>query len=65
MTVGRGGNLPMTTSWGTQIRKNGLDTESKCWRCLEEPVPDDDDHIGLCDHCLAWLSEPLSELPLP
>ena len=55
----------MTTSWGTQIRKNGLDTESKCWRCLEEPVPDDDDHIGLCDHCLAWLSEPLSELPLP
>jgi hypothetical protein len=45
----------MTMSWGVQVR--GFDTELKCWRCLEEPVPDDDGHIGLCDHCLALLQD--------
>jgi hypothetical protein len=46
---------PMS-GWGVQIRGNGLDTESKCWRCLEETVPDEDD-LGLCDMCVVYLQD--------
>ena len=51
-------------NWGVQVLGFGHDSGAKCWRCLQEPVPEEDDHIGLCDGCLAVLSEPLSELPL-
>jgi hypothetical protein len=38
--------------WGVQVREMiGLYTESKCWRCLSETVPDEDE-LGLCDLCI-------------
>jgi hypothetical protein len=40
------------TSWGVQVRE--YDSESKCWRCLEEIVPDEDE-LGLCAMCIAFL----------
>ena len=44
------------TSWGNPIRGNGVDTESKCWRCLQETVTEEDE-LGLCDRCLASLED--------
>ena len=44
------------TSWGIQVRGYGFDTESKCWRCLEEAVPEEDE-LGLCDACVAFLQD--------
>jgi hypothetical protein len=43
--------------WGVQMSGRGLGTESRCWRCLQEPVPDDDDHIGLCGLCISSLQD--------
>jgi hypothetical protein len=52
-------------SWGVQVRGFGYDADSTCWRCLQEPVPEDDDHIGLCPACLADLQarDPMSLQP--
>ena len=27
----------------------------RCWRCTDTEVPSDEDHIGLCTRCRAWL----------
>ena len=42
------------TSWGVPIHGLRSDAEPKCWRCLEETVPDEDE-LGLCDTCIAFL----------
>jgi hypothetical protein len=42
------------TSWGVTIRGTDSTSESKCWRCLEASVPDEDE-LGLCDWCVASL----------
>ncbi len=43
--------------WGVQVREMiGLYTESKCWRCLSETVPEEDE-LGLCDVCIADLQD--------
>ena len=43
--------------WGVQVRETiGLDTESKCWRCLSETVPEEDE-LGLCDLCITDLQD--------
>jgi hypothetical protein len=44
------------SSWGVQVRGFKFDSESKCWRCLEEFVPDEDE-LGLCDFCIASLQD--------
>jgi hypothetical protein len=44
------------SNWGVQVRGPEFDAESKCWRCLEGTVPDEDD-LGLCDGCIAFLRE--------
>jgi hypothetical protein len=44
------------TSWGVQMRGYGVDSESRCWRCLEEMVPDEDE-LGLCDMCIVFLQD--------
>lgn len=41
------------SGWGV-IR--GFDTGLKCWRCLEVPVPDEDE-LGLCDWCITSLQD--------
>ena len=42
---------------GVQVHQMvGLDTESKCWRCLSETVPEEDE-LGLCDLCIASLQD--------
>jgi hypothetical protein len=49
----------MFTSWGVEILESGFaDPKAICWSCLKGPVPDVDDHIGLCDECLARLRSP-------
>ena len=51
--------------WGVQMSGRGLGTESRCWRCLQEAVPDDDDHIGLCGLCISSLQDsPRSSRPV-
>ncbi len=42
-------------NWGVQVQGYQSDTEMTCWRCLQESVPEQDDHIGLCDRCIASL----------
>jgi hypothetical protein len=43
--------------WGVQVRETiGLDTESKCWRCLSETVSEEDE-LGLCDLCITDLQD--------
>jgi hypothetical protein len=44
------------SSWGILVRGYGFDSESKCWRCLEETVPEEDE-LGLCDFCIASLQD--------
>jgi hypothetical protein len=44
------------SGWGVQVRGNEFDTESKCWRCLEVAVPDEDE-LGLCDWCIVSLQD--------
>jgi hypothetical protein len=44
------------SGWGVHVRGIGFDTESKCWRCLEQAVPDEDD-LGLCAWCIASLQD--------
>jgi hypothetical protein len=44
------------SSWGVLVRGYAFDSESKCWRCLEETVPDEDE-LGLCDMCIASLQD--------
>jgi len=44
------------SSWGVEIRAHGVAPESKCWRCLEETVPDEDE-LGLCEWCIAFLQD--------
>ena len=57
------GSLPIFWSevvamnWGVHVGLCGLDPALTCWRCLQEPVPQQDDHIGLCDECIAALRE--------
>jgi hypothetical protein len=43
-------------TWGILISGHRLDTESKCWRCLQETVPEEDE-LGLCDWCIASLQD--------
>ena len=42
--------------WGVQAGLNGVRTEPKCWRCLEETVPDEDE-LGLCEWCITDLQD--------
>ena len=43
--------------WGVQVHQMvGPYTESKCWRCLSETVPEEDE-LGLCDLCIADLQD--------
>jgi hypothetical protein len=42
--------------WGVQVGLSGLRTEPKCWRCLEETVPEEDE-LGLCEWCIAALQD--------
>jgi hypothetical protein len=44
------------TNWGVQVREYGIDSYSKCWRCLQEAVPDEDE-LGLCKLCIALLRD--------
>jgi hypothetical protein len=44
------------SNWGVQVRGREADAEPKCWRCLEERVPDQDE-LGLCDTCIAFLQD--------
>jgi hypothetical protein len=41
-------------SWGVLV--SGSDTAPKCWRCLDVPVPDEDE-LGLCEWCIAFLRD--------
>jgi hypothetical protein len=53
----------MTVSMNSSLHVRGNVQEAvtaRCWRCLNNPVPQDDDHIGLCDRCLAILRDPPS-----
>ena len=43
-------------SWGVLVGGYRLDSESRCWRCLEQAVPDEDE-LGLCDVCIASLQD--------
>jgi hypothetical protein len=43
-------------SWGNLFRGHAFGSESKCWRCLDETVPEDDE-LGLCETCIAELQD--------
>jgi hypothetical protein len=43
--------------WGVQVREMvGRYTESKCWRCVSETVPEEDE-LGLSDLFIADLQD--------
>ena len=42
--------------FGVQAGLNGVRMEPKCWRCLQETVPDEDE-LGLCDWCITDLQD--------
>jgi hypothetical protein len=49
--------------WGILFDGHAIDSESKCWRCLEVAVPSEDE-LGLCDLCIAFLQDsPRSSRP--
>jgi hypothetical protein len=48
-------DTPHVVGW-VQAGLSGLQTEPKCWRCLEETVPDEDE-LGLCKWCIADLQD--------
>lgn len=50
------------SNWGILVRGFRFDSESKCWRCLDETVPAEDE-LGLCDMCIASLqAQPVQPL---
>ena len=51
--------------WGIQVHQVlGLCTESKCWRCLSETVPEEDE-LGLCDFRASLTFKIRREAPAP